>query len=263
MTDFRVNGLVIRETEHKDNDKLLTVLTEKYGKLYVIGKGVKSLKNRHMASSQLFAYSSLNLRKTGNNLYYITDSDLIENYYEIRNDILKLSLATFVCDVLCEVSREGTEDISILRLALNTFYAIAKDIKSLEFIRASFELRILTECGFMPDLSHCRDCGCELPSIATLDIMNGNFVCNKCMEKISFTNAENTFFDTGMQRPVSIISDSVLQAMRYVCTSRQERFLSFRLDESEQEMFFQVCEKYLLNQLERGFYSLEFYKSMI
>ena len=39
MTDFKVNGLVIRETETGEYDKLLTVLTEKYGKLFVIGKG--------------------------------------------------------------------------------------------------------------------------------------------------------------------------------------------------------------------------------
>ena len=38
MTDFKVNGLVIKEAEYGDNDKLLTILTEKYGKLFVIGK---------------------------------------------------------------------------------------------------------------------------------------------------------------------------------------------------------------------------------
>ena len=41
MTDFKVNGLVIKEAEYGDNDKLLTILTEKYGKLFVIGNGCK------------------------------------------------------------------------------------------------------------------------------------------------------------------------------------------------------------------------------
>ena len=53
MTYFKVNGLVIAERELGDNDKLLTVLSERYGKLFVIGKGVKSLKNRHMCCSNL------------------------------------------------------------------------------------------------------------------------------------------------------------------------------------------------------------------
>jgi DNA repair protein RecO (recombination protein O) len=262
MTDFKVNGLVIREAEYGDNDKLLTILTEKYGKLFVIGKGVKSLKNRHMACTQLFSYASFNFRKRGQ-MYYITDSDLIENYYEIRNDILKLSLAAFICDVLCEVSREGLDESDILRLGLNTFYAIAKDIKSLEIIRAAFELRVATECGFMPDLTECRECGCQDPTYASVDIMNGNFICNECQSKASFSIVIDSFYETNVQRPVSIISNTVLQAMRYVCYSKSERFLSFKLDESEQNLFFQVCEKFLLNHLERGFYSLEFYKSML
>ena len=262
MTDFKVNGLVIREAEYGDNDKLLTILTEKYGKLFVIGKGVKSLKNRHMACTQLFSYASFNFRKRGQ-MYYITDSDLIENYYDIRNDILKLSLASFICDVLCEVSREGVDETDILRLGLNTFYAIAKDIKPLEFIRAAFELRVATECGFMPDLTECRECGCNDPIYASIDIMNGNFICNECQSKSSFTIIKDSFYESNVQRPVSIISNSVLYAMRYVCYSKRERFLSFKLDEREQNLFFQVCEKFLLNHLERGFYSLEFYKSMI
>jgi len=262
MTDFKVNGLVIRESDYGDNDKLLTILTEKYGKLFVIGKGVKSLKNRHMACAQLFSYASFNFRKRGN-FYYITDSDLIENYYEIRNDIVKLSLSAFICDVLCEVGREQIEEKDILKLALNTFYAIAKDVRPLEFIRASFELRIATECGFMPDIICCSICKNDSPTLAHIDIMNGNYVCDNCRSSASFAIVKDSFYESGVEKPISIVSDAVLQAMRYVCNCKQERFLSFALEESEYNTFFQVCEKYLLNHLERGFYSLDFYKTML
>ena len=262
MTDFKVNGLVIREADYGDNDKLLTVLTEKYGKLFVIGKGVKSLKNRHMACAQLFSYASFNFRKKGN-LYYITDSDLIENYYEIRNDIVKLSLSAYICDILSEVAREEVEEKDILKLALNTFYAIAKDIRPLEFIRAAFQLRIATECGFMPDLTCCSSCLDESPTLAYIDIMNGNYICEKCKSSSSFTIVKDSFYDMGVERPISIVSDAVLLAMRYICNCRQERFLSFSLENNDYSMLFQVCEKYLLNHLERGFYSLDFYKSLL
>ena len=89
MTEFKKNGLVIQEKDFNENDKILTILTERYGKVPVIAKGAKSLKNRHMATCQLFAYSNFNLRKKGN-FYYVTESDLIENYYDIRTDILKM-----------------------------------------------------------------------------------------------------------------------------------------------------------------------------
>ena len=262
MTDFKVNGLVIRESDHGENDKLLTILTEKHGKLYVIGKGVKSVRSRHLASCQLFSYASFNFRKKGN-MYYITDSDLIEDYYDIRDDILKLSLAAYICDIVCEVSREEVDESDILRLTLNTLFAIAKNIRPLEIIRAAFELRTAVECGFMPDLTGCESCGDKNPTFSCLDIMNGHYICEKCRNNANFTFVKDSFYEMGVPRPISIISYSVLQAMRYICYSRQERFLAFILDENEHSMFFDVCEKYLLNHLERGFYSLEFYKSML
>ncbi len=262
MTDFKVNGLVIREAETGEYDKLLTILTEKHGKLYVVGKGVKSVRSRHMASTQLFSYASFNLRRKGS-YYYITDSDLLENYYDIRDDMLKLALASFVCDVTCEIAKEGIEERELLKLTLNTLFAIAKNLRPLEMIRASFELRVASDAGFMPDLTACRVCEDENPDMMCLDIMDGTIICDKCRKNAFSTIVKDAFYETGTPKPISIISLSVLATMRYIISARQERFLAFSLGESEHQMFFDVCEKYLLNQLERGFYSLDFYKSLL
>lgn len=262
MTEIKKNGLVIQERDLAENDKLLTILVERYGKMYVVAKGVKSVRNRHMSSCQLFSYASFGLRKRGN-YYYITDSDLIESYYDIRTDILKLSLASFVCDVVNDVVQEGNEEDAILKLALNTFYAIAKNIKPLEQIRASFELRIAVESGFAPNLDACVDCGEDNAKLSYFDIVDGIIYCEKCKNKLFYASAENEFLERGLAKPITTLSDSVLAAMRYVINSKPERFLSFNLQEDEQNSFYNACEKFLLNQLERGFYSLDFYKSML
>lgn len=262
MTDFKVNALVIKESESGEYDKVLTVLTEKYGKLFVVGKGVKSVRSRHMATTQLFSYSSFNLRRRGN-YYYITDSDLIENYYDIRGDMLKLALASFVCDVACEVSKEGVEERELLKLTLNTLYAISKEIRPLEIIRSAFELRLASDCGFMPDLTACRCCNKEAPEMLCLDIMDGTIICDECRKNAFSAVVKDAFYEAGIPRPISLISLSVLCAMRYIVSAKSERFLAFSLDPIEHQMLFDACEKYLLNQLERGFYSLDFYKSLL
>ena len=71
------------------------------------------------------------------------------------------------------------------------------------------------------------------------------------------------FFQNGYQKPIATLTISTLSAMRYVINAEQERFLSFNLGEDEWDEFCEACEKYLLNQLERGFYSLEFYKTLL
>ena len=89
------------------------------------------------------------------------------------------------------------------------------------------------------------------------------YICDKCRKNTFSTIVKDAFYETGTPKPISIISLSVLATMRYIISARQERFWAFALGESEHQMFFDVCEKYLLNQLERGFYSLDFYKSLL
>ena len=43
MEQIRVRGLVVRETQTGEYDKILTVITEEMGRISVSGKGVRSL----------------------------------------------------------------------------------------------------------------------------------------------------------------------------------------------------------------------------
>ena len=248
MIDFKKNGLVIQESDFGENDKLLIILTERYGKVPVIAKGAKSVRNRHMACCQLFTYASFNLRKKGN-YYYITESDLIESYYEIRTDIVKVALASFICDVVNDVCQEGNDEDIVLKLALNTLFAIAKNVKPLEFIRACFEMRIASELGYTPNIEACKKCGCKLYDNICLDIIDGVAECEKCRSELHLTN--DPFLERGLEKPIAIISEAVSLAIQYVCLCKQERFLSFSLDESECASFYSVCERFLLQFLSK------------
>lgn len=262
MTEIKQNGLVISERDFGENDKILTVLTERYGKLPVIAKGAKSVRNRHMPSTQLFCYATFGLRKTGN-FYNITDSDLIENYFEIRNDITRLSLASFICDVVNDVTQEGSSDFEILRLTLNMLYAINKELKPLELIRAVFEIRLASELGFAPNMDSCHLCHENASDSYYFDIIDGVLTCQKCKNTVNFKVEENPFYEKGLNKPLCTISRAVVDAISYIVTARQEKILSFSLSDSQWTSFYDVAEKYILHHLERGFYSLDFYKSML
>lgn len=262
MTEFKKNGIVIQEIELEENDKLLIVLTERYGRVPVIVKGAKSLKNRHLACCQLFAYSSFTLRKRGN-YYYIVDSDLIESYFEIRSDITKFALASFICEVANDVCQEGNNDDNILKLILNTLYLISKDIKPLEFIRACFEMRMCFELGFAPNIEQCCVCSNIISCDCYLDIFDGVVICSKCRNDANNTISEINYTDQGVSKPFIPISASIVQAILFIVNSKPERFTAFHLEESEHDSFYIACEKFLLNHLERGFTTLDLYKTLI
>lgn len=258
--DIETDGLVIREVKTGEADKVITLLTAEYGKITISGKGVGSIKNRHAASAQLFSYSTFLLRKKGN-YYYIRDTFFIECFMNIRYDIEKLAMANYVCDVVCDLALENVEDRDLLSLALNTLYAIADrdDIPS-EQIKAAFEFRAAVQAGFMPDLSSCGVCGCDITEESLLDVMNGRVICKKC--RVSLENDPEFIKDESHAKIFIRLSYPVLSALRYLEIAPVKRFLSFSLDKPERSLLSVVCERYLLNHLEHGFSSLEYYKKI-
>lgn len=258
MEEIRVSGLVVREVDIGDYDKLITLVTREAGKVSATAKGARSLKSKHIPTTQLYAYGTYILRKY-KEYYYVADSELIESFYGVRSDIAKVSLAAYLCDVCGEISVENMQDEPLLRLALNSLYAIANDLAPLDQIRAAYELKAMALGGFCPDLVACARCTRHENTDMYLDIMGGKLVCPDCRgayerEKLLGEDAESSIYVH--------ITPQVLEAMRHIVYSDQKRMLAFSLDEASLSELSLVCEKYLVNQMEHDYYSLEFYKSV-
>ncbi len=261
MEQLETKGLVIREVAVGEADKLLTLLTPDYGKLTVSVKGAASLKSRHMASSQLFAYSTFVLKKS-KKYFYVSESETIECFFGIRFDLERLALATYICDVIDYLALEGVEDEGLLLLTLNPLYALSeKNNLSTAQIKASFELRAAAVSGFEPDLNECAACGKrDLSKGAIVDVMNGRVLCAECSGDPSFALND---YQSGTAVLRIKVSGPVLDAARFTVSSPLERFLSFSLPENDLPAFSSLCEKYLLSHIEHGFKSLDYYNDLI
>lgn len=254
MDDFIISKcLVVRTQDYYENDTLITVITEDYGRMTVSVKGGQSVKCRFNNVKELFTYSVMTFKK-GRTHYYLSDCELIDNFYSLRKDLLKVALATYICDVASELSPEGITDKGILKLTLNTLYALANLDYCLPIVKAAFEFKACVLAGFMPELETCEVCGKDKFIPDFLDAENGGVICSECSDtKAAFD------FPTGLQIK---LSNTALYAMRYLCQCPIQKFLSFRIEEEETENFAVACEKYLLCHIEREYYSLKFYKTV-
>ena len=92
------SGIVLRETETKETDKILTVLTADLGKIAVIARGARRKNSRIAAASQLLAYSELTLYKRGN-WYMLDEASTQELFDGVRQDFVLLSLASYFAEL--------------------------------------------------------------------------------------------------------------------------------------------------------------------
>lgn len=256
MEELCVKALVVKSVDYGEFDKLLTLVTEDKGKLTVTVKGGKSLRSKFVSVSEPFTYAVFNLRRS-NKYFYVYDSDLLEDFYLLRDSIEKLSLAAYFCDIASETALEGVSDPEILKLSLNALYALAYKDYSIHIVKAAYEFKLAVISGFMPDLSCCEMCGAENGEELYIDVRGGRLLCGDCIS----LGSEQTGLDTNSV--VISVTAPVVAAMNYISACPIQKFLSFRLDESEIPVFSSACEKYLINHLEKEFFTLDFYRSLI
>ena len=252
-----LRGLVIRVTDIKENDRLLTIYTEEMGLISALAKGSRSLKSRKMASTVQLAYSDFVLYGEGEKLF-VREASLIEGFYGVRDTIDGLALSMYICEVIEEVGTADGER-ELLRLALNSLFAISAGKHAPEKIKAAFEMRISAILGYMPDLSACERCGNDEGEFF-FDVMAGAIECNAC-HKISSAGGDRLAQEHEAS-VICILSQSCRTAMLYSLYSPLEKLFSFTLGKDDMRLFSRAAEEYLLNHLERGFRTLDFYKEV-
>ncbi len=256
---IEVKGLVIRTVDLSDHDKLLTLFTEERGKITAVANGSRALKSRYLAAAQLFCYGSYVLYQRGDK-YWVREVTLIESFFDLRAELSRMSLAAYLCDVADDVVEENAPEGDLLRLILNSLYAIASGRYEQAKIKAVFEMRAAAILGFCPMLDGCHLCGGSEGDLY-LDVMNGVLECHACRKKRSPQPLEEDVLRTASI--ICPLTPGAWIALQYAVSCPIDRLFSFRLDPADERIFGQSAEKYLLNHLERGFKSLDFYKGVV
>ena len=262
MTLTEVKGLVIRTTDLSESDRLIRLYTDQLGVISAYANNSRSLKSRYMAAVQLFCYGTYLLYRKGDK-YWVREVELHENFFGLRSSIEKTALASYFCDILSEAGTSDP-DVALLRLILNSIYALEHSLAPLWKIKLCFEMRAAAELGFMPDLSGCSECGSDEGELY-LDVLNGVCTCRECREYASTVHQEGAVIVEGEEerRPVLILSPGVRAALRFVMECPLEKIYAFRVKSSDEEPLSVCAEQYLLHHLGRGFDTLKFYKEVM
>ena len=212
-----VRGLVLREVKYKESSKMLTLLTDE-GKMAAEARGALRKGSRIGAASQQLCYSEMTVfENRGRRL--ITEAAVLEEFTGVRERWEDFALSAYIAEVLEAVALEGTGDPAMLRLGLNTLFALSRQLYPPEHIKAVFELRMLCLAGFTPVVERCSHCGAVTIEHPRLSLLGG------------------------------------------AAHASEKKIFSFTLDESAARHFNAACENFTLTQLDRGFPTLDYWKS--
>ena len=240
-----VKGIVLRVSDSKESDSILTVLTDEMGKLPIIAKGARSRRSKVSAAAQLLTYSEFVLSES-HGWQYLTEASTVELFDGVRQDIELLSLGSYFAELVDFVTSDDAEAGALLPLLLNALYALGTLHRPQELVKAAFELRLMAMIGFEPLLDGCCACGAAHPETPVLDLEGGTLLCRTCARG-------------GRIAP---LTTGALQACRHVLYGDAKRLYSFSLQPGDLGSFVYAAENYMNTMLDRGFHTLDFYKSL-
>lgn len=240
---IQTKALVIKENNVGEQDRLVTLLTEKAGVIRAFARGARSVKSKSLSATRLFCYSSMTVWASADK-YVIREAEPIEVFFELRDDIEKIALAQFFSQACMELAPQEERAEDYLRLTLNCLHFLAKSTRAAEQIKSIFELRILSLSGYMPALEGCAKCSEQNAEKMYFNTVSGELCCENC----------------GAQG--ELLTASVLSAMRYIVYSDLKRVFSFNLSDESLAQLSRISERFFLAQTARSYTTLDFYNTV-
>ncbi|NLT58478.1 MAG: DNA repair protein RecO [Clostridiales bacterium] len=243
--DFSANALVLAEHTVGDYDKRLELLCEGIGRIGVWAPGAKRVKSPLLAACAPFCYGHYTFRQKGDRIT-LRSAELQESFFALWQDLEYLALAGYLAELCRTLCMERQPEDLLLRLTLNALFAAAERRAPPGRIKAAYELRALSESGYLPELAHCVACGRE-QGLCAFSPLQGGLLCADCAQR----------------EPTAVpAAPPVVEAMRFLSGCDPRRLCAFTLPDAPQRSLEEISEAYTLSTLGHSPKTLLFYRQM-
>jgi len=181
VVSIKTFGIVLKGTNFGEADKILTILTDRLGKVRAMARGVRKIKS-HLAGS-LEPYMIVNLQLyEGKSFYTVTGSAIEEDFPAIHKNLKKSAKAFFVGELVDRFVKEDESVREVFHL-LSSVLSVIEDSDRYLLILA-FELKIIELAGFKPELFNCLHCKEKIQAGQNFwDKIEGGVICSNCQNK--------------------------------------------------------------------------------
>lgn len=246
--NLTVSGIVLKVSQSGESDRVCTLLTDTHGVISAFAKGAKNMKNKNSTATAQFVYGSYELFRRGDR-YFIDESQYEELYTGLRQDIFRLSVAQYLCQLTMELVPGEQSAGEYLQLMRGALWYLSENSRPPLLVKAAAEMRMLSMAGYMPDLVMCHECGAYEHDLMYFIPATGQISCGDCGVK--------------GREFAHILGRGALTAMRHSVYADLRKLFSFTLSEDSLSQFCSAAEAFALNKTEKSLTTLEFLHTMM
>lgn len=242
MAILKTQAIVLKYTNLGEADKILTLLTRNKGKIKAIAKGCRKPKSSLLSSCEVFTCSEFVLYK-GSNFYHITQAETKETFYNIRNDLLRLSYASYFVELADTISDEDIPSERLFVLLAKVLYYLSTEEVPVGILYLAYMLKAMDISGYQPHFSKCVVCGRSYDNFNRFSIEQGGVVCGECfnMEKNAYKLSPGTF-----------------EIFKILLNTEISRLNTVKVDNTIFNEMDKIMKAFIQNHLEKQFKTLSF-----
>lgn len=149
---MQTQALTLRANPLKENDRLITVLTEQHGLMRAFANGARKPKSSLHAATQPFAYGQMQLAQR-RDTYTLREAQAEGVFFTgLAADITRLALANYFAALCVEFCPQQEPASDQLRLLMNALHYLCEGTRPQLLLKAIVELRLLCLAGYAPDV---------------------------------------------------------------------------------------------------------------
>jgi DNA repair protein RecO (recombination protein O) len=192
LTLYRDTGVVLRVQKLGEADRIITLLTQRHGKVRAVAKGVRRTNSRFGARVEPFAHVDVQFY-TGRTLDIITQVQTLDAFGAgLVGDYPRYTSGSAILETADRLSaEEGEPVLRLYLLVVGALRALADGNRDPALLLDAFLLRAMAFAGWAPAVLECARCNEPGPH-RSFNVAAGGSVCPRCRPPGSATPAPET-----------------------------------------------------------------------
>lgn len=244
---YQTDAIVIKKTKLGEADTILTLYTPHLGKIQGFAKSLRKTKSKMAGHLELITHSRVSFAR-GRNLDTVTGSQTIDSFLPLKTDFLLMSYALYIIEMVNQFTPEHSEDYALFQLLLDTLKNLCQ-AEDNELVLRYFELHLLDQVGYRPQLQHCVNCRRPLePVVNSFSPASGGVLCPDC----AFRSASSLYS----------LSVNALKVLRFFQNNSYETASRLKIPPELGDELERIMRNYIRYLLERELKSIAWLDSL-
>ncbi len=189
--ETETRAFILRSTAYGDSDRIVSVLTERFGKIRGIARGARKSIKRFGGCLEPFTLVNLVVQQR-KGLSLLLEGRVVRDFREIKGDLERFCLGSYMLELTDSMIAEDEQDNAGAGFSLFFSGMEALDAAKVPEVEVRrYEVMLLRLAGYMPSFLTCAACGKDVlkegsdASRSSVIFSNsaGGVLCRDCFDK--------------------------------------------------------------------------------